>query len=146
MFRIDSKAFVASMRAGQKRLALLVVQALQRSAEKAAQTASKSGLFVNRTGRLQKSIGHKMTGKFRASTSASAKHAAWVEHGNTFRSGAKYIYPKNGKFLKFSIDGKTVFARRVKASKPRPFMAEAARKTEPLFERLCREAVDRMFG
>lgn len=134
------------MLSAQKQLGVLVLHALQKASEAAAQAASKSGLFVNRTGRLQKSIDHKMLGKFRARTSAKAKHAAWVEHGNTFKTGAQYIYPKNGKFLKFHIDGRTVFARRVKASKPRPFMNEAARKTEPLFVRLCNEAIQRMFG
>ena len=145
MFTINSKAFVASMMAARVTLARRVIQALRRTAEKAAQFASKSGLYRHRTGQLSKSIRPKLVNDTHAQAAATAKHAAWVENGNTFRTGAAFIYPKHSKFLKFSIDGSTIFARRVKASKPRPFMAEAARKTEPLFDRMCRSAVDRMF-
>mgnify|MGYP000429174824 CR=1 FL=1 len=36
------------------------------------------------------------------------------------------VNDRTGKFLKFKIDGHTIFARRVKASRPRPFMADQA--------------------
>jgi hypothetical protein len=146
MVTLQTAAFVQSMKGAKKALARFVIDALKVSSQRAAEYAINSGLFRHRTGALRKSIRPKMVSNFHAKTIAGAKHAAWVEHGNTFRTGAQWIYPKRGKFLKFTLDGTKFVVRRVRASKPRNYMAEAARKTEPLFERLCIDAVNRMFG
>lgn len=146
MFRIDSTAFRASLVAAAKALRKSIFQAVSESARKAAEFARATTLFRDRNKQLRPSIRAKTLSPTRAQAIAGARHGAWVELGNTFRSGARYIYPKRAKFLRFEIDGQTIFARRVRASAPRPFMTEAGKKTEPLFDQLCRDAVDRMFG
>lgn len=84
--------------------------------------AQKNHTFKSQTGRLEKAIRFRRSG-FVGTIKADTKYAAYVEYGND--PGGGYIYPKNGKFLRFRIAGRWVFARRVKAHGPMPFMAPA---------------------
>ena len=140
--------FVASVKAAEKKLARDVIQAIKKSAETARDHAKATSLFKNRTGELRSKIKVRWAGSYHAQThTGDTKHAAWVEYGNGFRRpGQEYIYPKKAKFLRFEINGQTFFRRRVKHSKPRPYMAEAREHAVPVFERLCVEAVNTMFG
>lgn len=52
---------------------------------------------------------------------ARAPHAKYVEHGR------KAITAKKGHFLRFEVSGRVVFARKVRAARPRPFMRPAGR-------------------
>lgn len=55
---------------------------------------------------------------------AEKYYAAWVHDGND--PGGGWIYPKRAKFLRFvEPGGGFVFARRVRASKPNPFLRDA---------------------
>lgn len=142
---IDAKAFLASVRRARKQIAKGVYAAVRRAAELTAERASATGLFQDRTGGMRRGIHAEVLSDTSARAGTSAKQAAWVENGNGFRTGASRIYPKRHPFLVFRVDGQKVVARSVATSKPRPFMAEAARSVEPTFIELCREAVDNMF-
>lgn len=146
MIRIDSKAFVKSMMTARKTLSRLVIKAVKRVAQLAADHAKATSLFKDRTGQLRSNIKPSSVSAFHSKVTANRPYSAWVENGNGFRSGAQFIYPKKAKFLRWEVDGKVHFARRVRTSKPRPFMAEAEKHTTTLFEQLCVDAVNGMFG
>lgn len=52
---------------------------------------------------------------------ARAPHARWVEQGRG------PVNAKQSGFLRFVVAGRVVFAKRVRAARPRPFMAPASR-------------------
>lgn len=151
MFTFDSTAFRKSMSEGARRLSALVVESLRRSATQAAQYAKVNTLFKSRTGRLRAGISSRMTSRTSARVTSSAKHSHYVEDGTK----AHWIRPKSlgssarqRKTLSFVQNGVRYFRKEVfhPGTQPRPFMKQARDRTEPLFDRLCRAAVDRMFG
>lgn len=144
IFSMDSKAFIASMKAARSALSAHVVTALGRASTLAASYAKITTLYRSRTGTLRSSIQHAVKSPITAQTTANARHARWIEEGTK----AHVIRPKRRRVLRFEQNGVTRFARRVyhPGTKPRPFMQRARDRVEPFFDRLCREAVDRMFG
>jgi hypothetical protein len=144
MIHFDTKAFAASMAEASKQLSVLVVRAVGRTAEMAAAYAKVSPLYKFRTGALRSSIQHGAKAKYSSFVVAGAKHARWVEEGTK----PHVIRPRRKKWLRFEQNGAIRFSKKVHhpGTKPRPFMQRARDKVEPLFERLCVEAVDRMFG
>ena len=144
MFRMDSKAFVQSMKAASKQLAKLVYHAVSKAAEQGAAQARVSPLYKFRTGKLRSSIHTKSVSPTHSQAIAGAKHASWVENGTK----PHFIRPRRKKWLRFEQNGAIRFAKEVRhpGTAPRPFMQRARDKVEPLFTRLCREAVERMFG
>jgi hypothetical protein len=145
MIAIHSDLFVRSMNAARKALAQKVIDAVKKAAQRTVELV-KLTKFKHPTGNLKGNTAFKMSGKYSAKVTANVKHAAWVEYGNNFRTGEAWIKPKHAKFLRFTLDGTTYFMKRVKASKPTHFMQKASDKATPLFERLCVDAVNRMFG
>jgi HK97 gp10 family phage protein len=89
-----------------------------------------SSSFKNRTGTLRRSILKDVQGAHRGIIYVGEKYGEYVEEGTR----PHVIYPKGGKrALRFKIDGKTVFSRRVNhpGTKPYPFMEPAYRKSTP---------------
>jgi hypothetical protein len=152
MFSLDPKAFLASMAQGARALSALIVESLKRSATQGAQYAKVNTLWKSRTGRLRAGITHRMMPPFAARITSSAKHSGYVEDGTK----AHWIRPKalggssprQRKTLSFVQNGVRYFRKEVfhPGTQPRPFMQKARDRVEPLFDRLCRLAVDRMFG
>jgi hypothetical protein len=66
--------------------------------------------------------------KFELEVESHSPHSYWLEEGNN-QKGA-YIYPVNGKVLRFQVGGKTVFAKKVRAHGPLPFMSNAKDEVE----------------
>jgi hypothetical protein len=102
----------------------------------AAALAPKPGMPPNNMTRINYSTG-RLAASIRVKTFpgyeiesyvyTKVKHALWV-HESVWRGGRgpQYIYPKRGKFLKFQVKGKTVFARRVRSIWiPQPFLRRA---------------------
>jgi hypothetical protein len=144
MFSLDSTAFRKSMSEGARKLSALIVESLRRSATQAAQYAKVNTLFKSRTGRLRAGISSRMTSRTSARVTSSAKHSHYVEDGTK----AHVIAARRKKTLSFVQNGVRYFRKEVfhPGTQPRPFMKQARDRTEPLFDRLCRAAVDRMFG
>lgn len=97
-------------------------------ARRTAQSA-KSRTPVD-TGNLRNSINQKpltVTG-LKASTQvvADAEYSLFVHDGT-----APVIYPKKGKFLKFQIGDRTIYAKSVRGQKPRPFLTNALKNVAP---------------
>lgn len=146
MFSISADAFLKSFKAARKKLASDVFKALRRAAELARDHAKATRLFKDDTGELRKSIKVVSVNQSQVEVHATARHAEWVEKGNGFRTGAQYIYPRRCPFLIFRIDGRTIFAKRVRTTTPRPFMAEAQKHAESEFVKDCVTAANNMFA
>lgn len=146
MFSIDSSAFRKWLSAAGSKLRAETTTALKQSAQAAALFARVSRLYRSHTYGLQKSITGRLVGPDHAQTSATAKYATFVENGTRDHDIRKN--KAAGKPLAFMWKGQLMFRQWVHhpGTKPRPFMQEARDKAEPLFDRLCREAVDKAFS
>jgi hypothetical protein len=145
VIRINADAFLKSMREARKKLSKAVYAAVRRAAKLAADHARKTTLFKDNTGDLRRSIKPKYINNSHAQAVATSRHAEWVERGNGFRGNARYIYPKRSPFLIFKVGNRTIFAKKVRTTQPRPFMDEAGKFAEPAFIVMCQEAVSNMF-
>ena len=143
MFSMNSADFIKSMMLAAERLQTNTKSAVNRAAANGALYARVTRLYKNRTGALRGSIQNTTTGPYSARTAATAKHAAWIENG----TAAHEIKARRKLMLRFEQNGAVRFERRVfhPGTAPRPFMKEARDKVEPLFERLCIEAVRSQF-
>lgn len=76
------------------------------------------------------------TGELRA----TAEHASYVRDGTPPHE----ITPRRGRFLRFEVGGKTVFATKVNhpGTKPNDFWKRAAEKAEDVLEREAQRAAD----
>jgi HK97 gp10 family phage protein len=93
--------------------------------------AATSTLFKGTSSGLRDSIKIINSGFMSRTVLADKDYAWYVEFGNNHHG--QYIQA-HGKSLKFISNGTVVFAKRVKAHGPMPFMANAAQETEPLVE------------
>lgn len=133
---------IAWLEAAQSAFNASIMRALERTAEQAATYAKTSTLYRSRTYGLRKSI---TWGAQLGSTSAhavvraSAPYAGFVENGTKPHD----ITPRRKSVLRFQQNGAIRFSRIVHhpGTAPRPFMAQAAEKVTPLFERLVNEAI-----
>lgn len=144
MFEIDSAAFRRDLSRASSVLPRHARDALIQSTQSAATYAKLSRLYKSHTHGLQASIHVKSTSQWARDVIADAKYARYVEDG-TMRH---FIFPSRRRALRFVQDGQVRFARWVfhPGTKSRPFMKEARDLAEPLFDRLCRQAVDVTFS
>lgn len=151
--RIDSGAFVKSLRGASARFDTLVMAAIRRTVELAATYAKTSTRYKSHTYKLRSSIEGTVMGGFGGvagagalggRVSANAPYAAYVENGTK----AHDIHPRRKTVLRFVQNGTVRFARHVRhpGTAPRPFMADAKERATPFFERLMAEAVVRAFA
>jgi len=136
---IDTSGFVKAMRVARARFATVVISLVRKHLRLTAARARASRLFKSDTGELRRSIKASFSGSYEGKVDATARHAVWVERGNG--PAGSYIYPRRAPMLVFTVRGTKIVARRVRTTKPRPYMAEAARIEGPFFERACRDAV-----
>ena len=108
----------------QNGLEQAVSKGLEDAAEQGAQVARTQHEYKSRggSGLESKTVAYK-TSALNQGIIANAKYASWVEFGNG-PEGSR-IYPTKSSVLHFTIDGKDIFVKWVKATKPRPFMANA---------------------
>ena len=100
-------------------------QALAASVHAAHDSAKTSTLFRDGPEQvLRKSLVEEIGG-LKGKLSATAKHARFVESGTQ----PHVIQGRRGGYLRFTVNGETIFRRRVMhpGTAERPFMAEAAR-------------------
>ncbi len=141
--QIDGAAFLKDLANASAQLPLEAATALRRTAAAAATYAKLSRLYKSHTYGLRASIHSASLSPTHARVSANARYAGYVEEGTR----SHFIFPRRKKALRFTQNGAIRFARWVfhPGTKARPFMQEAAKKVEPLFERLCHAAVDSSF-
>lgn len=95
-----------------------------------------------KSGELKSSISYQVNGN-ELEVDASAEHADFVEFGTGTKGeypGKAYdIVPTNGKYLKFTINGRTIYTKKVRhpGIKAQPYLRPAAlNATEKLFPKL----------
>ena len=76
---------------------------------------------------LRQSIKMIVNGQLARTVIADKDYASYVEFGNNQKG--PYIYPVNAKCLHFKINGKDIFAKRVKAHSEIPFMRDSVKIT-----------------
>lgn len=95
---------------GLSKLAQTVLEKVLEAGEQAAQSKVKGKLTDTLEKEIAKTTGTLKTTKY---------YARFVENGRPD------IYAQKGKLLKFSINGRTIYAKHVKGVKARPFMKVA---------------------
>lgn len=115
-------------------------KALDRIAEAVQKHAKESKLYKGSA--LRSSI---KISKARLSRTvlADKEYAFWVEEGNNQKG--PYIYPRKAKVLRFVSNGSVVFAKRVRAHGPLPFMAQAVAAVAPQAESIVVDELTKVF-
>ena len=113
---------------------------LQRAIDAAQATFAKHTLKDDpvpwRTGNLLHSFRFQ-SGRLQGRWFPTASYAPFVEYGRGF------VYPKKAKTLAWKgDDGKMVFARYARPSKPRPFMKKIVENSKSDIQKLFRQAAD----
>jgi hypothetical protein len=151
---MDGQALQHTFGTARGRFDQLLMRALHRTAELAASYAKLSTLYRSHTGALRSSITETVFGgmggiagagaDMAARVAATAPFAAFVENGTR----PHVILPRRAKVLRFIQNGAVRFSRGVfhPGTEPRPFMAQARDRAEPLFERMLNEAFVRAFA
>lgn len=103
----------------------LMYQAMVNNTNRIREDARKIqvGSFKNQTGNLRRSIFREVQSAARGKIGVGEEYGFYVETG----SGPHTIVPRKKKLLRFRINGKWVFAKKVNhpGSKPYPFMQPA---------------------
>lgn len=143
MFEMEAEEFCKDLHQCGERFAEETKLALRRVVHQTQEIAQLSGLFTNRTYRLFNSIKPKFDSDTRATLSADAPYAGFMENGTR----AHFIFPVRAKALRFVQNGQIRFAAWVfhPGTKSRPFMQHARDKGEVLLEQACQDAACRAF-
>lgn len=64
----------------------------------------------------------------------------------SFTKPPAYFYPKKGRFLRFSVGGRVVFARRVRGSRPYKLIGRAGESAEGEIRRVYEKEAGEVFG
>lgn len=124
--------FSKSLRILMSKLPAALDAAVHEVATEVQTRAASSTLFKDGTGNLRSSIRILKSGDLARTVLADRDYAFYVEMGND--PGGGYIHPR-GKVLRFQASGGgVVFAKRVRAHGPLPFMGSASTATQPLIE------------
>ena len=124
MFKVDASGLYKTIANLHNGLASALEKALQEVAEQGAQVARTEREYQSHSasGLESATVAYKNSA-FNQGIIANKPYASWVEYGNG-PPGSR-IYPIHAKALHFTINGQEVFAKSVKASAPKPFMAKA---------------------
>lgn len=122
--KVDTSAIKRQIARLHQGLEEAVGKGLQDAAEQGAQIARTQHSYKSHggDGLQSKTVAYK-NNALNQGIKADTHYASWVEFGNG-PPGSK-IYPKKSSVLHFTVDGKEVFVKWVKASRPRPFMINA---------------------
>ena len=132
---------IVGLREARQKLRLLRTEV---SSKSRVRLAALAGAFVEKakqlapveTGRLRNSIVMQGEGSFKIVAEAKAPYAGFVEYGTRPHE----IRPRRRRFLRFTVDGKVVYATRVHhpgtSPKPywRPALEHAAEKLPEIFQ------------
>ncbi len=103
-------------------------------------TARNTTLFKN-NGALRDATNFHPVSQFSGFVLADKSYAQYLEYGNPY--AGFIIEPKVAKVLHFWIDGKEIFAKKVKAHGPLKFMEAAEKKVEEQIEHIWNNNFDR---
>jgi hypothetical protein len=124
MFKIDATKLHKSIANLHNGLESALGKALQEVAEQGANVARTQHEYKSHGGNgLEANTVAYKNSALDQGIIANKPYASWVEYGNG-PAGSR-IYPVSAKALHFVVNGQEVFAKSVKASAPKPFMAKA---------------------
>lgn len=136
----------AKVAQADREMAVILRDSVTNACNEGAQEARDTHQYKDRSGDLTASIGSKLLASGHdvalGEMTAKAPYASHVEGGTE----PHVILPKNGQFLKFVVNGRTVFARKVNhpGTKPHPFMGQAYLKAERVLRRDLEVGVQRV--
>jgi hypothetical protein len=107
------------------------------------EAARNTNRFKN-NGPLRAATNFHETGEYTGFVLADKSYAIFLEDGNN--AGGAFIYPVHAKALHFKIDGKDIFAKKVRSHGPLPFMKDAQEKVENNIEEIFNKNFDKIFG
>lgn len=94
--------------------------------------ALESRRLNRRTGRYNRSVKVIKTGLLQRTIRNEAPYALALELGTgIYGPSRRPIKPKNGTRLRFTVNGRVVFARSVKGTPPRRILTDALKKAKP---------------
>lgn len=140
---VDVSATVASLQQFAVELEQGASQLLRESLELAVEFARKAPQpFTPRTGKLNRSIGYRMTGPLsgRIFTDRSAPYAGWIEYGRG------PVRPVNGAFLRFNVGGRWVTTKFSRPAAARPFIRPAVEHESLQLESKLLTLVEQLAG
>lgn len=124
----DAEDYIKQCLAIVNNLPETIQKSLDTLSEITKTNAKSSTLFKNRTGKLRSSIEITKAGLFKNIIGTKVSYAKYLEFGN--HQNGPWIYPKRAKALRFVIDGKVIFAKRVRSHGPLPFLGKAVQLAE----------------
>lgn len=112
-----------------------------------AQTNAQSSKFFKGSGPngLRANIKILKNGEMSRTVLADKNYAGYVEFGNN-PGGDGFIRPVNAKYLHFWINGKEIFAKKVRSHGPLPFMKTAQIITEQFIPDIFNTAIQRLIN
>jgi HK97 gp10 family phage protein len=143
---INESEIRAKIAQADRQMAIELRESVKNACDEGAQEARDTHQYKDRSGALTASIDSKLlvsgADVAMGEMTAKAPYASYVEGGTE----PHVILPKNGQFLKFTIGGRTVFARKVNhpGTKPHPFMGPAFLKAERVLRRDLELGVQRL--
>lgn len=120
LVHIDLSALLKSLSRYQSGIEAAIEAGLTDAAEQGAAIARTA---LGKSGELAKNTVAYKNSALDQGIIANKFYASWVEYGNG--SPGSRIYPTKSSCLHFFVHGQEIFAKWVRASKPRPFMATA---------------------
>lgn len=105
------------------------------------QEAARTTKLFKNNGPLRDATNFHPIDKFSGFVLADKSYAHWLEDGND--PGGGFIYPTKSKFLHFFVNGEEIFAKKVRAHGPLPFMSDAETKVETNIESIWEKNFDK---
>lgn len=139
----DLRAKIAQ---ADREMAVVLRDSVKNACDEGAQEARDTHQYKDRSGALTASIDSRLLASgadvAMGEMTAKAPYASHVEGGTV----PHVILPKNGRYLKFNIGGRTIFATKVNhpGTKPFPFMGQAYLKAERVLRRDLESGVQRL--
>ncbi len=127
-YRMMSESFVAAPHAAAKSAAKLILEALRQNAPKKTTRLERELDFV--LAKLGTGYVARFYGPF---------YVKWVLEGRGEVWAGIYTGKSTKKFLKFEIDGRTIFTKHVRPARPNDFRIPAMAEVRPALELLMHE-------
>ena len=141
---VDASKLLSALKGIRQELPSVVNASLDTLARAGVTNAQSSTVFKNQTGKLRKGIQFRVNGTYKREVFADQPYAFYVEEGNN-QKGPR-IYPKNGKALRFVINGQVLFRKWVRSHGPLRFMRPARDLVESLIPVILLGDIERLIA
>lgn len=126
MTEVDGQATREALKNIANALDAAVRDALADTGRAGERSVKQTHWFKDQTGKLRRQTQFHLEGSNWGALVANTGYAAFIENGNRPSGLGKYIYPRKAHALRFTIGGTVIYARKVRAHGPLPFMKTAA--------------------